>query len=96
MSEDTAASALLAPFYCLFSSIYCLPMIFGVIMMIVSLLGMVLWIFMLIDVAKRDDKDFPQKGENQKIMWILIVALTSYIGAGIYYFLVYKKMGAAK
>ena len=64
--------------------------------MLVSLLGVVLWVFMLIDVVKRDDKDFPAKGENQKLIWILVVVLTSYIGAGIYYFLVYKKKGAAK
>ncbi|MEK6872488.1 MAG: PLDc N-terminal domain-containing protein [Nanoarchaeota archaeon] len=43
----------------------------------------VFWILMIIDVAKRKFKN-----ENDKIVWILIVILLSWLGAIIYYFVV--------
>lgn len=57
-------------------------LLFGLIFLI-SILGIVLWIFMLIDAAKRKFKN-----ENEKVAWIIILALTSWIGAIIYYFAV--------
>ncbi|MDP3970433.1 MAG: PLDc N-terminal domain-containing protein [bacterium] len=50
------------------------------------ILAIVLWIIMLIDVVKRD---FPN--ENDKTMWLLVVALTSWIGSLIYYFTIVNK-----
>ena len=47
--------------------------------------SLVIWIFMLVDVAKRDFKN-----DNDKIIWVLIVALTGIIGAIIYYFVIKK------
>ncbi|MCX6694762.1 MAG: PLD nuclease N-terminal domain-containing protein [Candidatus Altiarchaeota archaeon] len=44
---------------------------------------------MLIDCVKREFKD-----QNEKIVWILILALTNWIGAVIYYFLVKRKADA--
>ena len=55
------------------------------------ILGFIFWIFMLIDVAKRNFHN-----DNDKIMWILIVVLTGIIGAAIYYFIVRKPEGPAK
>ena len=46
----------------------------------------VFWIFMIVDVAKRNFKK-----ENDKIMWVLIIIFTGIIGSLIYYFLVKKK-----
>lgn len=46
----------------------------------------VFWILMLIDCVKRDFKK-----ENDKIVWILIVALLHWLGATIYYFVVKRK-----
>ncbi len=45
----------------------------------------VFWILMIIDVAKRKFKN-----ENDKIVWILIVILLSWLGAVIYYFVIKK------
>lgn len=45
--------------------------------------GLVFWIYMLIDVAKRE---FPKP--DDKTAWILIVALMGIIGSAIYYFVV--------
>ena len=44
--------------------------------------AMVLWVCALVDVLK---KEFP--GENEKLMWILIIVLTGWIGALIYWFI---------
>ena len=52
----------------------------------------VVWIIMLVDCAKRDNSEFPNAGESTKTMWLLIVILTSGVGAIIYYFMVRKKM----
>ena len=79
-----------------FCGIWSCMMCFYILMMLVSLAGVVFWIFMLIDVIKRDDKDFGGKSDNQKLIWILVMVFTSYIGSAIYYFMVYKKEGKAK
>ena len=50
-------------------------------MIVFAVGGSVLWIFMLIDLAKREFK-----GKDEKIVWILILVLTGVIGAFIYYF----------
>ena len=54
-------------------------------LIILGILGFVLWILMIIDVAKRKFKQ-----ENDKVMWILIITLTGVIGALIYYFMIKK------
>jgi prolipoprotein diacylglyceryltransferase len=43
----------------------------------------IFWIWMIIDVAKRNFKN-----ENDKILWILLVVLLGFIGAIIYYFVI--------
>mgnify|MGYP003982043035 CR=1 FL=1 len=50
-----------------------------------SIFLFVFWILMIIDVAKRNFKN-----ENDKIVWILIVALLSWVGALVYYFAIKK------
>lgn len=58
--------------------------VFGLLICCVfSLLGIALfafWIWMLIDCAQRN---FP--GENDKLIWILVIVLCSWLGALIYY-----------
>ncbi|MFP4424371.1 MAG: PLDc N-terminal domain-containing protein [Candidatus Woesearchaeota archaeon] len=46
----------------------------------------VFWIWMLIDAIQRD-----YKNENDKVLWIVVIALTGFIGALIYYFVVKHK-----
>lgn len=43
--------------------------------------GTVFWIWMLIDCAKNE----PRNG-NDRIVWVLVIALTHLLGALIYYF----------
>jgi large-conductance mechanosensitive channel len=56
------------------------------LIMLINFLGIAFWIWMLIDCVKRDFKK-----ENDKILWILVVALTGWIGALIYYFMIKRK-----
>ena len=48
---------------------------------VVSLVALCLWIYALIDCVKRE---FP--GENEKLIWILVIVLANWIGALIYLF----------
>lgn len=50
------------------------------------LVAFIFWILMLIDAAKRK---FP--GENDQLIWILIIVLAGIIGAIIYYFVIKRK-----
>jgi len=57
-----------------------------VFLVVVFVGGFVLWILMLIDCIKRDFKK-----ENDKIIWILVIALLGTLGAIIYYFAVKRE-----
>lgn len=70
----------------IFTVIFGLFWLFWLIMMVAVVGGMVLWVLMIIDVAKREFKN-----PDDKTMWLLIVVLTGIIGAAIYYFMVKRK-----
>ncbi|MBN2217130.1 MAG: PLDc_N domain-containing protein [Pirellulales bacterium] len=48
--------------------------------LLIGVLGTVFWIWMLVDCATKE----PSEG-NDKIVWILVIALTHWLGALIYY-----------
>ncbi len=73
------------PFTMLINLLYCF-------MCLVGIAGSILWIVMLIDAIGREEKQFPNGGENQKILWIIILLFGGAIGALIYYIMVYKKV----
>ena len=76
----------------MFSSFYLIILCLQVFVVAISCLGLILWIWMLVDLIQRDAKDFPPgSGTDPKVLWILVVLLTSYIGAVVYYFMVYRK-----
>ena len=52
-------------------------------MIAVIILMFVFWILMLIDCAKRNFKK-----DNEKVIWIIVIALLGALGAVIYYFVV--------
>ena len=47
----------------------------------IAMLLLAFWIWMIVDCATKE----PSEG-NDKIIWILVIVLTSWIGALIYYF----------
>ncbi len=57
-----------------FLFLYCL---FG----LVIILGTIFWIWMLVDCATNEPAQ-----SNDKVVWILVIALTHVIGAAIYFF----------
>lgn len=62
---------------------------FVLIMLLVaaaSILVFVFWIWMIVDCAKRRFKS-----DTEKIVWILVIIFTSWIGALIYYFVVKRE-----
>jgi uncharacterized integral membrane protein len=61
--------------------IFATMMAIWLIVIVVMALLFILWIFMIVDVSKRQFKL-----EHDKIGWILIIVLTGYIGAIVYYF----------
>lgn len=60
-------------------------------MLALGIAGLVFWVFMLIDVFQRKN----WLDENQKILWIVLIILLGWLGALVYYFEIYKKLGKA-
>jgi len=58
-------------------------MVVFLIIALVTLLASIFWMWMLIDCLKRDFKD--------KTVWIILMILTHFLGASLYYFIVKKK-----
>lgn len=52
------------------------------IVVVIVLLTSIFWVMMLVDCAKRDFDD--------KLIWILIIIFTHFLGATLYYFIVKK------
>ena len=77
-AAGTAAAGIFGAFFLIFILIWIVCFIGGILLLI-------FWIFMIIDVAQRKFKK-----ENDKILWILVVVLASWIGAIIYYFMIKK------
>jgi len=83
---DVAAGGVVALVMGAVFGFWFLWMLFIGLMMLINLLGIALWIWMIIDVAKRDFEK-----ENDKMLWILVVVLAGWIGALIYYFTIKRK-----
>lgn len=59
-----------------------------VVLIVAAALLFVFWLLMLIDCLKRPDNNFKFGGNYAKIIWILVIIFTGFIGALIYYFLI--------
>jgi hypothetical protein len=55
-------------------------MIFGLFFLVFGVAGTIFWIVMIIECATRESNP------NNKLVWILIIIFTHWIGALIYYF----------
>ena len=58
-----------------------LLLLFPLVFFLIGVVGTILWVWMLVDCATKE----PSKG-NDKIIWILIILFTHFIGALIYMF----------
>ena len=52
------------------------------------LVVLILWICALIDCLRRSQDDFPARGSNEKLVWVIVLLFTSALGALLYVFLV--------
>ena len=81
-SGDAAAAGVIAVVFGLMGLYMLIPLtVFGVMIVLI-----IFWILMLVDCVKRDFKK-----QDDKIMWILIVVLASWIGGIIYYFMIKRE-----
>jgi hypothetical protein len=61
-----------------------------------GIFSFVIWVVALVDCARRKNEDFPNPGENTKLIWILIIVFAGGIGAIIYFFMVMKSNDTRK
>ncbi|MBI2578120.1 MAG: PLDc N-terminal domain-containing protein [Candidatus Aenigmarchaeota archaeon] len=61
------------------------------VFMILIVLAVVFWLWMLVDCLTRKDRNFPNKGGNERLIWVLVLLFLNVIGAILYYFLVKAK-----
>ena len=93
-ASSAADSAALFPCFFLFPlGIWGGMILIQAVFWTVWLFFVVVWILFLIDAVKRDEKQYSTKDE--KLIWILILIFTGWVGSLLYYLLVYKKYGKA-
>lgn len=81
----SAATGAWSIFSLLFCLLYCVIIVIGIV-------SIILWLWMLIDSITRKEEDFGDSlGKDAKVIWIILIFFTGWIGALLYYFLVYRK-----
>ncbi len=50
----------------------------------------IFWLWMLIDCLKRPDDKFAIGENHAKLIWVIVIIFTGFIGAIIYFFLIKK------
>lgn len=63
-----------------------LIILFYIVCIALCIFLVIFWIWMIVDIAKRNFKE-----PNDKLMWMLVVLIANIIGAVIYYFIVKRK-----
>jgi hypothetical protein len=64
--------------------VFYVGLLFVIPLILMLILLFVFWIIILVDSIKRKFK-----GDSEKVVWILVIILTGFIGALIYYFVIY-------
>jgi len=67
-----------------------LEILFLLFLLPLSLLAFAFWVWMLVDAAQNRGLD-----QNEKIVWVVVVALLHFLGALIYFFVARPKRKAA-
>ena len=57
------------------------------LIVIIILLASIFWLWMLVDAAMN-----PRLSDTEKIVWVLIVLFTHFVGAVVYFFVPYRKL----
>ena len=85
-SEPWMALAMMVPFFLIWIVWILVILLFWGLMFVVTIGGSILWLFMLVDLLKREFEN-----KDDKLVWVLILALTGVVGGLIYYFMVVRK-----
>ncbi len=64
-------------------------LVFCLIYLFIIIGGMAVWIWALIDSIRRDN----YQNEDEKIIWVIVIGITGFIGGIIYYFAVRRRYG---
>jgi len=56
-------------------------LLFGLAFFSLAVIGTIFWIWMLVDCAMKESSQ-----GNDKLIWILVILFTHWIGAAIYFF----------
>jgi hypothetical protein len=86
-ADNAAAGAVVGLAILPFILIWLLWIAFVILIFVLVIGGTILWIFMLIDLMQRQ---FPNK--DDKVIWLVILLFTHWIGALVYYY-VGRKQG---
>ena len=84
--NERMADMMLGMMGSVFSLFWIFMILMWLVIMVIGIGGFILWIWMLVDAAKRN---FPKS--DDKVLWILVIVLAGIIGAIIYYFMVKRK-----
>ncbi|WP_407281831.1 PLDc N-terminal domain-containing protein [Methanolobus sp. WCC1] len=57
----------------------------------IILLFFAFWVNMLVDCLQRNETEFPVKGQNEKLIWSMVLIFLNLIGAFLYFALVFTK-----
>ena len=49
------------------------------------------WMTMLADCLKKNENDFPAKGQHEKLIWSMVLVFLNLIGAFLYFVLVFTQ-----
>ncbi|PKQ15790.1 MAG: hypothetical protein CVT67_08015 [Actinobacteria bacterium HGW-Actinobacteria-7] len=58
---------------------------------VAGLLFPLFWLWMLVDAALRTDAEYPTRGPNEKVVWILLIAFFQIVSV-FYFFMVFRKL----
>lgn len=70
-------------------SAYIGQLLLGIISVVI-----IFWLLMIVDCLQRNENNFPHKGNNEKLIWIITLIFLNAAGAILYFILVlnnYKK-----
>ena len=67
-------------------------LLFWFMIFFLLLAGAIFWVWIFIDCLTREN----YKEQNDKIVWVIVLLLSSILGAVLYYFLVKRKLGDKK
>ena len=56
-------------------------LLFGLTFLSLAVIGTIFWIWMLVDCATKESSQ-----GNDKLIWVLVILFTHWIGAAIYFF----------